>query len=226
MVFETQIIAHNEIAKGTHELTLKRPSDFVFQAGQYLQIALAELTVADPKGASRLFSVASSPYDLHKIKVVFRSSGSGFKDTLIHMPVGSSVQIEQAAGRFLLPQTLTRPHVFVAGGVGIAPFMSYLYQKIEDEWDYPIALLYGNQNPESAAYLKELKLMSSQHRQFALNEIYERPTPELFVTLASTYQDAVWWVVGPPGMVATTVNGLHLGGIEADRILTESFDGY
>lgn len=226
MIFETQITAHKQVAKGTHEVTLKRPSTFAFRAGQYLQIALPKLADADPKGASRLFSVASSPYDMDKIKVVFRATGSGFKETLISAPVGSSVQVEQAAGSFLLPQKPTRPQVFVAGGVGIAPFMSYLHQRIEDAWDHPVTLLYGNQNPESSAYLEELKLMSNRHQQFVLNNIYQRPTPGLFLKLSEKYKDAVWWVVGPPRMVAVTANGLQLGGIRTKDILTESFDGY
>ena len=68
MVFETQITTHKEVAKGTHEITLKRPSAFAFRAGQYLQLALPKLAHADPKGRSRQFSVASSPYDMDEIK--------------------------------------------------------------------------------------------------------------------------------------------------------------
>lgn len=226
MLFETQFIAQKEIAKGTHEVTLKRPSAFAFRAGQYLQLALPKIDEVDPKGASRLFSVASSPYDMDKIKVIFRSSGSGFKNALINMSFGAQVQVEQAAGSFILPQKLTQSQVFVAGGVGIAPFMSYLRQRIEDTWEHPVTLLYGNQNPESSAYLQELKLMSKQQPHFTLNEIYKRPTADLFIKLAEKHMEAIWWVVGPPGMVATTVNGLHLGDIKADRIMTESFDGY
>lgn len=226
MVFETQIIAHEAVAEGTHEITLKRPSNFRFKAGQYTQIMVPELTTADPKGRSRLFSIASSPEDQEYLQVVFRDSGSSFKEALISTPAGSFVQVEQAAGSFILPQKLARPQVFVAGGVGIAPFMSYLCQKIPDIWEHPITLIYGNQSPESAAYLHELRQMSREQKHFLLNDIYKRPTPGLFAKLAEKYKDAVWWVVGPPGMVATTVNGLQLGGISADKIMTESFEGY
>lgn len=226
MVFETKITAHTEVAKGTHEVTLKRPASFTFKAGQYTQIAIPKLTHSDPKGRSRQFSVASSPYNMDEIRVVFRASGSGFKKTLIDTPIGALVQLEQAAGSFLLPQKLTRPQVFVAGGVGIAPFMSYLCQRIDDMWEHPITLLYGNQNPESAAYLEELQQMSKQNRQFSLDTMYKRPTPGLFAQLAKKHSDAMWWIVGPPGMVSVTVNGLQLGRIQTDRILTEPFEGY
>tara|TARA_B100000508_G_scaffold4874_2_gene3872 strand:+ start:2527 stop:3207 length:681 start_codon:yes stop_codon:yes gene_type:complete len=226
MVFEARIVAHKEVAKGTHEVTLERPPSFAFKAGQYTQIAVSKLTYSDPKGRSRQFSVASSQYDMDEIKVVFRASGSGFKETLMSTPVGASVQVEQAAGSFLLPQKLTRPQVFIAGGVGIAPFMSFLHQRIGDRWEHPVTLLYGNQNPESAAYLGELQQMSKQNRQFSLDVIYKRPAPELFANLAEKHSDAIWWIVGPPGMVAVTENGLQLGGVTANMIMTEPFDGY
>tara|TARA_B100000508_G_scaffold36168_2_gene27990 strand:+ start:4893 stop:5573 length:681 start_codon:yes stop_codon:yes gene_type:complete len=226
MVFETKITAHKEVAKGTHEVTLVRPTPFSFKAGQYTQIAVPKLIHPDPKGRSRQFSVTSSPYDMGEIKVVFRATGSGFKETLINTPVGASVQVEQAAGSFLLPQKLTRPQVFVAGGVGIAPFMSHLHQRIGEMWDHPVTLYYGNQNPESAAYLEELTQISKQHRQFSLDTVYKRPTPGLFAKLAEKHADAMWWVVGPPGMVAVTVNGLQLGGIATGNVITEPFEGY
>jgi len=226
MVFEAKIIAHKEVADGTHEVTLNRPAAFAFQAGQYLQIALPKLAISDPKGRSRLFSIASSPKNQDYLQIVFRDSGSGFKNALINSPVGSSVRLEQAAGSFILPKQTTRPQVFVAGGVGIAPFMSYLQQKVGDVWGYPITLLYGNQNPESAAYLQELKQMQKEQKFLSVNDIYKRPTPDLFFKLAEKQKQAMWWVVGPPGMVATTINGLQLAGIKSDNIMTESFDGY
>jgi len=226
MVFESIILAQREVARGTHEVTFKRPSNFTFSAGQYMQVAVPQLKRSDPKGPARLFSITSSPYDFEKLSVVFRSTGSGFKETLKELQTGSVVRLEQASGSFLLPQKLVHPQVFVAGGIGISPFMSYLHQKIQDEWEQPITLLYGNQNPESTAYLDELRLMAKQQKKFLLNEIYKRPTLELFAKLSQKHKNAMWWVVGPPAMVATTVNGLQVGGVKAENIRTESFDGY
>ena len=226
MVFKTKILSQREIAKGTHEVAFRRPASFAFQAGQYMQAAVPKLTHSDAKGASRLFSIASSPYDLETLRIVFRVSGSGFKETLRTLPIGSAVVLEQAAGNFLLSQTLARPQVFIAGGVGISPFMSFLRQNEQAKWNQPITLVYGNQNPQSAAYLQELKLMTAQQKQFSLEEVYKRPTVELFMKLSRKHTDAIWWVVGPPAMVALTVNGLQAGGIAEECIRTESFDGY
>jgi len=226
MVFETKIVSHREVAKETHEVAFERPTSFAFKAGQYMQVAVPRLIQSDVKGASRLFSIASSPYDLKILRIVFRVTGSGFKETLRALPIGSTVVLEQAVGNFSLSQALALPQVFVAGGVGISPFMSYLQQSVPNEWEQPITLLYGNQNPESAAYLLELKQMVIQQKRFSLTEIYKRPTLELFMKAASKHSDALWFVVGPPAMTALTVNGLRAGGIVPEHIHTESFEGY
>jgi ferredoxin-NADP reductase len=104
--------------------------------------------------------------------------------------------------------------------------MSYLQQSVPNEWDQPITLFYGNQNPESAAYLSELTQMAMQQKQFSLKEIYKRPTLELFKKLTDKHSGAMWFVVGPPAMIALTVNGLQAGGIAPEHIRTESFEGY
>ncbi len=226
MILDTKIIAHNNVAEGTHEVTLARPSEFSFSAGQHIQIKLPSLVKSDPKGLTRLFSIASSPDELGYIRIVFRKSDSGFKETLTSLPVGSPIIVEQASGNFILPHQPKRPHIFVAGGVGISPFMSYLHQNISESWTYPIVLYYGNQNPESAAYLTELKQMTKLQNNFVFNEIYKKPTSNLFAKLTGKHLDAMWWVVGPPAMVSTTVYGLKSGGVSTQDIITESFEGY
>ena len=226
MVFESTILARREVAKGSLEVAFKRPADFSFVAGQHLQIAVPKLTYPDPKGASRLFSIVSSPDDFSKLQVAFRLSGSGFKETMKELPLGSNIKIEQASGNFILPKSPTHQQVFVAGGIGIAPFMGYLYQVSPNIWKQKITLFYGNRNRESAAYLDELRLITNQQSNFSLQEMYQPPTQELFMQLPQKYPNATWWIVGPPGMVAVTVNGLESGGVPAEHIRTEAFDGY
>ena len=226
MVFESKVIDSKEIAKDTYEITLLRPPGFIFKPGQYTQISVSELVQSDSKGDSRVFSIASPAWNKDEIKVVFRDSGSAFKKTLINAPENLVVYLEQASGVFVLPEKLTKPNVFVAGGVGISPFMSYLYQYVDCEWDNSIHLIYGNKEPKYAAYLKELEDMVDKQDNFSFDPIYEQPQIKLFAAFAQKYQDATWWVVGPPGMVSTAINGLQAGGVSINDILYEKFDGY
>lgn len=226
MVFETYKKSHQLVAKDTYEVTFVRPGGFVFMIGQYTQVALGELSYHDPKGRSRQFSIATSPLNLSEVSVVFRNTGSGFKRTLLELPVGALLTLEQGAGSFGLPITPTKQLVFVAGGVGISPFLSFFRTIAETTLPQPITLLYGNQHPESAAFRDELALFAKRHQQFKLEEIYKQPTSELFAKYANKMLSATWFVVGPPSMVATTVYGLEAAGVHPNSIVKESFAGY
>lgn len=226
MVFETYKKSHQLVAKNTYEVTFARPKGFMFVAGQYTQVALPHLAYADPRGHSRQFSIATSPQNTTEVSVVFRDSGSGFKRTLIELPVGSPVALEQGAGSFILPLVPKKQVVFVAGGVGISPFMSYVRTLSERELSQSVTLIYGNQHPESAAFRTDLALFAKNHRQFRLEEIYKQPTSALFAQYVAKIPNALWFVVGPPGMVATTTYGLEAAGIHPSSIIKESFDGY
>lgn len=227
MIFETQKKSHVEVAKQTYEVTFTKPQRFVFVAGQYTQVALPSLLHADPRGHSRQFSIASSPQNGSEISVVFRDTGSGFKRTLLELPAGSPVLLEQGAGSFILPLAPEKPIVFVAGGVGISPFLSY-FRSVSDQklTRQPILLLYGNQDPESAAFRSELKTVEKKFGHIRIEEIYKRPTPELFKKYTDKWSAATWFVVGPPSMVATVAHGLELAGLYPNDIIKESFEGY
>ena len=225
MTYETKILDRREIAQGTYEVSFARPDGYTFKAGQYAQIRLPQLTVPDAKGSSRLFSIASPASDTKVVRIVFRHSGSGFKTTLLESK-DTTVLIESPAGNLVLPSQPQRPLVFVAGGVGISPFMSCLFDAVSKPWAFPIALYYGNQNPQSAAYVQELKTMTKQQKRFTLHEMYKRPKPQLFASLAKKHPEALLVVVGPPGMVANCTAGLIGAGITNTDILTESFEGY
>jgi ferredoxin-NADP reductase len=185
MIFETYKKAHREVAKDTYEVMFARPEGFVFRSGQYTQVKIPRLTHHDPKGSSRQFSIASSPQNSSEISVAFRNSFSGFKRTLLELPVGSPVILEQGAGIFVIPLLPTAPLVFVAGGIGITPFLSYIRTlSPETRLSALILLLYYNTEKKTAAFLDEIKGSIKHQQQFCMEEVYERPTPELFAKYA------------------------------------------
>jgi ferredoxin-NADP reductase len=226
MLHSTTITGIKLVAKNTYELAVERPANYTFAPGQYTQVQLPILTHPDPKGSSRQFSIASAPDETATLRFVFRHTGSGFKETLIKTQPGDHITIENAAGSFLLPVESTQQHIFIAGGVGIAPFMSVLQQLVLDGRLGSGALMYGNQAPDQAAYISFLRTLKSINRHFTLEELYKKPTPELFAKRAERCVGAVWWVVGPPPMVATAVHGLQRTGVHPNQIRSESFTGY
>ena len=221
------ILEQKIIAEKTSEVSFSlRGKEFEFLAGQYIRVSVPKLLFSDPKGPSRIFSIASSPNDKNKISIAFRDSDSGFKRTLMELPVSSLVDIEGPFGYFTLPKDTSRPLVFIAGGIGITPFLSMIRFVIEQKLAHQITLLYANRNAESAAYLGELTIIAKRNPRFLLKSLFERIDADFIRRTVKNLDEPAWYIVGLPAMVADTRNLLLRLGVSETKIYFEDFTGY
>lgn len=225
-IFKVGIVERKEIASDTTEISLTRPDNFQFNAGQYIQLDMPSLLHSDPKGSSRVFSIASSPEERDRLRISFRNTGSGYKKTLNELAKGTLLDLEGPLGDFTLPQEETDiSHMFIAGGIGITPFMSKIRSLHEHNSGGRITLLYANRDKSSAAYIKELQ-SASKKNLFTLKTVFGKITEEHIGNLVHTADKMLWWVVGPPPMVAEVSYVLQQSGVSQKAIRTESFTGY
>lgn len=225
-IYKTTIIDRKQIAEKTLEVSFKRPENFLFKAGQYIQLGLSKILYPDIKGRSRVFSIASSPLDQEKISVVFRDTGSGFKRTLKEVPINAPVDIEGPHGFFTLPQNPAHPLVFIAGGIGITPYLSMVRFATKHGLTFPITLLYANRNKESIACLEELQDIANRNKYFTLKNKFGKVDEQFIRQNVKNMQNCIWYIAGPPNMVDTVRNILLLLGVREESVLYEGFDGY
>ncbi len=226
-VYKTKVICVSEIAKGTFEVRLKRPKDFFFEAGQYIQLKIPKLKYADYKGNSRVFSLASSPNEKNFLSVAFRNTQSGYKKTLIEMDKGKKeVLIEGPYGFFTLPEKKDKNLVFIAGGIGITPFLSMIKLCHESKNGYKITLVYCNKDKESSAYLEELEKIAKENKNFSLICHFGRLNVDLIKKNLPNIKSDFCYIVGPPAMMDAAEQILLSVGVEKDNILKEGFVGY
>lgn len=225
---ELLIIERKIIAKDTVEISFDLVNqDFKFQAGQYIQISIPKLLYPDPKGASRVFSICSSPNNKKNISIAFRNSGSGFKRTLADLPAGTAAVTEGPFGFFTLPKNLSQSTiVFIAGGIGITPCMSMIRFADEGQLSSKITLLYANRDKESAAYLPELQAIAQKNSDFSLINKLGRIDIDFIGQSIKNLNEPIWYVVGPPAMVADVREMLFQMDIDMGRVYFEEFVGY
>lgn len=225
-----------KIAKNTFEVNFNlQGKKFDYQAGQYLEIRLPELLYPDPKGNFRLFSIASSPNNEAKplssgnkkhLTIAFRNSGSGFKESLLKLKTGEKVEISGPFGFFTLPKAPASPIVFIAGGIGITPFLSMIRFVTQENLDFKITLLYANKSQDSAAYLDELKRLESKNPNFDLKLKYGMFDHDFINKGIRNLKQPVFYIAGPPFMVPEIKQILTELKVEEDKIFTEEFIGY
>ncbi len=188
------------VAENTYELGFALEDDFYFIPGQYIWLQLPKLSYDDPRGSQRAFSICSSPQEKRMVRVSFRASPSGFKKTILEMPLGSKIIVKGPfGGNFCLLENV-HSYVFIAGGTGISSFLSVLRDEHTWEDGHEITLLLANRTKESAPYLEELASLSKQKKNFKLHELYG-PVADLTTLDAQIGKDTLLYVSGPQGLV-------------------------
>lgn len=230
-----KIINKKEVAKGTLQVTFKIKESFNFKPGQYVFLTL-NLKFPDERDNRRHFSINNSPNEKRVITITTRLSDSGFKKTLNELQIGDEVELGPIAGAFVLPEDKSKPLVFIAGGIGITPFMSMLRYLKEEGNPYNITLIYSNRNQASTAFLEEIKDLGLKIKDMKLilsmtedeewmgekRRVDANFIKEYFPNVNENY----YMVVGPPAMTETVQKSLMDAGVEIDNIKVEKFTGY
>ena len=221
-----------QIAEGTKEITLIPEEDFIFILGQYLRIEVPQLQTEGKK--SLPFSIASPPYSISsplnekEIKIAFREGISDFKKFIQNENnVGEKIIIQGPFGRMALPSEEEEKSeiVFIAGGIGITPFMDLIPYSLKNH-QHKITLLYSNKLKERAAYLEELKFLEEKHEKFKIIDTYKRIDADFINSKIENLQNKIFYICGTIEMVDTIKSILESLEIPKEKIHFEKFSGY
>lgn len=223
-----------EVAKGTLLVKFVVPEDINFKPGQYFTVRLIDPPYHDDRGAMRHFSIVNSPNEKGILSFATRLRESAFKKSIAEFPIGTEVEVGSISGDFILPDDTSKPLVFIAGGIGITPFMSMLRFAKEENLDTKITLLYSSKDRESAAFLGELQKIANPNFKpvFTMTEDPKwegekgRVDTEFIKKYVEDLGSSVFYVAGPPAMTNAIVDALKELGIESSRIRYENFTGY
>lgn len=235
---QARIKQKKEVAKGTLLVTFDLLGEEVdFKAGQYFYVTLPEVGHQDEKGLRRHITVVTSPNEKGVLGFATRMRDSAFKRALRELPVGTEVEVEPPEGDFGLPDTTSRPLVFIAGGIGITVFRSMLLYIREEEFPYRVTLIYSNRDHESTAFLDELRELEKKMPDFRLiltmteDPGWEGETRKIDAQFLKDYLDDdvnqyTFLVAGPPEMTAGVQNALQAAGVNEENVSAERYSGY
>lgn len=237
--YTTSLTRHEQIAEGTMAFHFVKPPGFEFRAGQSIDITLLDPPETDAEGNIRTFTIASAPFDAH-LTIATRMRDTAFKRTLRDAAPGLSVKLEGPSGDFVLPRKAERPVVFLAGGIGITPFLSMVRQATHDNSPHQLCLFYSNRRPEDAPFLSALAEAAKQNPRFRfvpcmtqMEQSNQKWTGEtgyidkaMLTRHLSSLEKATYYLAGPPQMVKALRTMLTGAGVDEDNIRTDEFDGY
>ena len=152
------LTGRREIAAGLVIVLAAPDRPFAFEPGQYATLGL---TGADGTLIQRPMSIASSADDPKELEFLVRLVTPGhFTPLLWQQPIGAPLRITGPKGRFVL-QDDERTCVFVAGGTGLAPFMSMIRTLAARRHARNILLLCGVSRDSDLAWRDELEAIAA-----------------------------------------------------------------
>jgi ferredoxin-NADP reductase len=211
--------------------------DLDFRPGQYLEWTLPR-TKPDSRGNRRIFSIASAPgeEELH-IATKTYEPGSSFKKELVDLRPGAVIVAGQLAGAFVLPKELDQKIVFIAGGIGITPFVSMAKDMIKRQQQRDIVLLYLVSNPTDLCYsrvwqqaepfgLRVIPILTNADTEKTWQGLTGRLDEAMLQREVRDYAERQYYLSGPSAFVENYVGLLRHLKISHKRIITDRFSGY
>jgi ferredoxin-NADP reductase len=144
--------------------------DFIFSSGQYIDVQVGDDLI-------KPYSLSSAPDLLPKFEIAIKLKKDNVSsDFFNNLAIGSEIKFSQAQGAFLVNPS-SKDKIFVATGVGIAPFRSYLQGEFQARQQREkVYLYYGYRFDSQDLYVEELiKLKSTYPFDFYLDLSVSQP---------------------------------------------------
>ena len=136
---------------------------------------------------------------------------------------GAAVRVQGPFGEFMT-QKVEGPSLWIAGGIGITPFLARLRN---GPLTQAVRLVYLHRNAADAAYVTELDALAAHQPQLNLKVIASgNGLPDLNALLPRTTEltDCPCYLCGPAGLIDATVTILRQRGVPAQHIHFDRFD--
>lgn len=208
---ETAVVAEaSDVAAGVRELTL-RPVDGAelpaWEPGAHVDLVL-------PSGLVRQYSLCGDPADRssYRVAVLREEAGRGGSVEVHRLDPGARIGLRGPRNNF--PLVTAPQHLFVAGGIGIAPFVPMVRALAARREDW--RLVYRGASLESMAYARELAADFPGHVLLVPTDA--SPRPDLGTIVAETAPGAAVYCCGPDSLIDATERAVAAAPGRAFRI--------
>ena len=229
-----RIVSVIPAAAKTWHLTITNNSKwkFNFSAGQFAWIKLKTSAHGLKENP---FSISSSPSDLPNIRFTIKELGDT-TNNIGSFKANDIVYIDGPHGHFIIDDKTFEGIFMIAGGIGVAPFISIIREMAHNKDNRPVKLLYGNRLQSQIAFQDELT-EASKSINLDIDYVLSEPPKnwkgkkgfidkELLKKSISKIDSPKQWLFllcGPPAMTEAVIDTLHANGIQRDQIEYEKF---
>ncbi len=220
------IVTVAQLSESTIELSVELDKAISFLPGQYVKVGIPGTAL------TRAYSFSSGPGNKRAAFVVRNVPGGKMSTFLTDTAsAGQQMPITGPFGSFYL-RPVTRPVLFLAGGTGIAPFLSMLENLVETGSNHPIRMVFGVTHDIDLVALEQLndfaqRLPAFEYRTCVASDASAH-SRKGYVT---SHIDADWlnggetdvYLCGPVAMVDAVSNWMDASGRPPRNFFYERF---
>jgi predicted ferric reductase len=208
---------------GVTEIVLEPVAQcMAFTAGQF---GLLSLEDASQDNESHPYSFASHPHD-RKLRFLVKSLGDD-TSRLPSLGLGSLAWVEGPFGSFGSTSHQKRRQVWIAGGIGITPFLSMAASRDQRPGSPKVDLYYGFAKASGAVCIQELETTAASSHRLQFYPIDQSTQglidSELIRAHTPGMRQAEYFLCGPAPMMTAVMIQLKAAGVTDAQIHYESF---
>lgn len=240
--FQTRVVSIKDVTYDIKEIRfeLLNPQDVRFKPGQYMQLEIPPYgKIRTP--TQRAYSISSVPSDNKAIELLIRLVKGGIVTSYVfqQLKVGQEIKLIGPFGDFHIQDT-GADMVCVAGGSGMAPFNSILFDMFErGNTSRNIWYFFGARTQKDLFYVEKLRSLEKQWSQFHFIPALSEPQAEedwkgdsgLITVVLDKYMREKMdpksvkegYLCGSPGMIDACVKVMNANSIQTDKIYYDKF---
>lgn len=214
---------------------LKDPPTIKFTAGQYVQL-LCPKYKGNNEEVYRAYSIASDPAANNMVELIIRRVPHGICTTWCFdfLKEGDPVNLNGPYGDFRLSET-EAPMVFVAGGSGMAPFVSILHHMRNNGINRKVTYFFGGNTVKDLCLDEQMKSFEQALKGFefmpvvaslAEGEEWSGQTGLVTEAVQRTFDDLSGYegyLCGSPGMIDAAIKVFAALGMPEQQIYYDKF---
>ena len=188
-----KIVGIKRLNHDTTEIEIELSHPFIYEYGQFAFLKIFQ------KG----FETAPHPFSIsggqgRTLYFTIKNSGDHTKNIYDNLQVGSKVSVDRAYGHMIIEEGREN-QVWIAGGIGITPFISYIRE--HPILDKQVHFYYSFRGEENAVYLDWLRDYAHKNPNFELHLVDSRKDAYLNFEQKEVPEHASVYMCGPLSMM-------------------------
>lgn len=208
-----------------------------WQAGQYLNLTMPDVP---PVFADRILTIASAPHE-PLLQFTTLLTPSPFKQKLDSLKPDDAIEADQLGGDFTYDSVIPAreavsganetlgiqtKRLFIAGGIGVTPYLSIIRDKLHKNEPLNSTLLYAGKN-EKRPFVEELHQAVRKDPSLEIKEYSDvRLSLQQLKKDIPNITDYIVYLAGSQKFSENLGEGLVASGFPRSQIKYDYFDGY